>query len=317
MAAASAEIRFKDASKFYGEVLGVNRISFSIQPGVTALVGPNGAGKTTLLNLMTGLLKPSSGIVEVLGVYPGASEELLHRIGYCSQHDSFPRKLTGREFVYSFLLIHGYPPAVAEELAWESLVRLGLTDAAHRRIESYSKGMRQRVKLAQAIAHNPVVLVLDEPLNGLDPMARAEMVVLFKELAGEGRYIVISSHVLHEVEAISDRIVLLNNGYIVAEGDIQGVRSEMPEHPLQVLIRCDRPAALAACLFQMDHVVEARIQEDQKGLLVRTRDGDRFYSNLNRIILEGSLEIETVAPADEDMGSVYQYLIGSDGGDTT
>jgi ABC-2 type transport system ATP-binding protein len=164
------------------------------------------------------------------------------------------------------------------------------------------------------MCHKPQVLILDEPLNGLDPMARAETIALFEEWGKQGLHVVVSSHILHEVDRISDQVILLSHGYVVAEGEIQSVRSEVKDQPMQILVRCNRPAMLASRLFQQDHVVEARIHADGKGLLVRTRDADELYLLLNRVILETGLEVETVAPADEDVNSVYQYLIGAEGG---
>jgi len=169
------------------------------------------------------------------------------------------------------------------------------------------------VKLAQAIAHEPRVLVLDEPLNGLDPMARAETIALFREWGAAGRHVIVSSHILHEVDTISDQVILLSHGYVVAEGQIQGVRSEVREQPMQILVRCDRPSELAARLFQQNHVVEAKIQPDGRNLLLRTKDADAFYLLLNHVILDTGLDVESVAPADDDVNSVYQYLIGEGG----
>ncbi len=306
-------IIFEDISKFYGEVLGINRVNLSIPAGVTSLVGPNGSGKTTLLNLMTGLLRPSRGAISVLGVQPTQPDKMFHLVGYCTQYDSFPKGLSGFHFIYAFLRICGHAHAEAQRLTWEALEQVKMTDAAHRKIAGYSKGMRQRIKLAQAICHRPAVLVLDEPLNGLDPMARAEVIDLFQGLAQSGLHVIISSHILHEVDMISDQVILLDNGYVVAEGEIRGVRSEVKEHPIQVLIRCDRPAVIASQVFQQDHVVEVKLHEDNGGLLVRTRDAERFYLLLNRVILDHDLRIETVAPADEDVQSVYDYIIVTNG----
>jgi ABC-2 type transport system ATP-binding protein len=173
--------------------------------------------------------------------------------------------------------------------------------------------MRQRIRLAQSIAHQPSVLILDEPLNGLDPMVRAETIALFRKLAGEGLHLIISSHILHEVDMMSDFVVLLNNGYVVAEGNIHGVRDEMEEHPMQILIRCDKPSKLAAYVFDQDHVVEARLHEDRRGLFVKTRDADLFYLLLNRVVAEGEINVESVAPVDDDLSAVYQYLIEGGG----
>ena len=307
-------IVFEGVSKFYGDILGVNRVNLAIAPGITSLVGPNGSGKTTLMNLITGLIRPTRGRISVLGIPPDRPEALFRRVGYCAQFDSFPVGLTGYEFVRSYLDVHGYRRDEAEGLTWRALERVGLTDAANRKVAAYSKGMRQRIRLAQAIAHQPVVLILDEPLNGLDPMARAEVIRLFRDFAAEGLHLIISSHILHEVDMMSDRVVLLNNGYVVAEGNIHGVRSEMEEHPMQILIRCDRPSWLAARLFEQDHVVEARIHEDRGGLVVKTRDADQFYLLLNQVVLDTGITVESVAPVDDDINAVYQYLIGSDGG---
>ncbi|HEX5833732.1 MAG TPA: ABC transporter ATP-binding protein [Pyrinomonadaceae bacterium] len=307
-------IIFDNVSKFYGEILGVNRVNLQIAPGITSLVGPNGAGKSTLMNLMTGLLRPTRGKITLLGIPTDQPERLFRKVGYCTQFDSFPRGLTGREFINSFLLVHGLDQKRANELSQQALERVNLVEAADRKVAGYSKGMRQRIRLAQAIAHEPVILILDEPLNGLDPMVRAETIALFRKLAAEGLHLIISSHILHEVDMMSDRVVLVNNGYIVAEGNIHGVRDEMEEHPMQILIRCDQPARLAAYVFAQNHVVEAKLHDDRRGLFVKTRDADGFYLLLNRAVAEGEVNVESIAPVDDDMSAVYQYLIGTSGG---
>lgn len=309
-----AKITFENVSKFYGDVLGVNRVNLEIAPGITSLVGPNGSGKTTLMNLMTGLLKPSSGSISVLGVSPNEPEAIFRMVGYCSQFDSFPRGATAREFIEFYLRVHGFTAQQTDDLAQAALERVSLLEAADRKVSSFSKGMRQRVRLAQSIAHDPSVLVLDEPLNGLDPMARAEIIRLFRELADAGMFLIISSHILHEVDMMSENVVLMNNGYIVAEGEVHGVRDEIDEHPIQILIRCDRPQLLASRLFEHEHTVEARIHNDRQGLFVKTRKPDDFYLLVNRVITDHSLQVESVAPVDDDLNAVYQYLITSDGG---
>ena len=315
-AAATSErmIVFEGVSKFYGEILGVNRVNLSIAPGITSLVGPNGSGKTTLMNLMTGLLRPTRGTISVLGTSPHDPERLFRKVGYCSQFDSFPRGMTGREFIEFYLSVHGYARGEVRDLTQAALERVSMQDAAGRKVAGYSKGMRQRIRLAQSIAHNPSVLILDEPLNGLDPMARAEIIRLFQSLAAEGLYLVISSHILHEVDMMSDSVVLMHNGYVVAEGGVQGVRDEIEEHPMQILVRCDRPQVLAARLFEHEHTIEARIHNDRQGLFVKTRRPDDFYLLLNRLVTENHLRVESVAPADDDLNAVYQYLISSEGG---
>ena len=304
-------ITFGNVSRFYGEVLGINKVSLAIPPGITSLVGPNGAGKTTLMNLMTGLIHPSQGEIRVLGVAPNDPQKLCRLVGYCAQFDSFPKGLTGRQFIFSYLRLFGYPEAETAERTNTAIERVSMTAAADRPCAAYSKGMRQRIKLAQAIAHDPRVVVLDEPLNGLDPMARAETIALFQEWGNAGRHVIVSSHILHEVDRISDQVILLSHGYVVAEGQIQGVRSEVKEQPMQIVVRCDRPNDLAARLFQEGHVVEAKVAAG--ALLLRTRDADSFYLLLNRIILDTGLIVESVAPADDDVNAVYQYLIGAEG----
>ncbi|HEX2164607.1 MAG TPA: ABC transporter ATP-binding protein [Thermoanaerobaculia bacterium] len=307
---AERRIVLEGVSKFYGEVLGVNRVDLRLEPGITGLVGPNGSGKTTLMNLIAGLLTPDQGRLSVLGLGPDRPEDLFRLVGYSTQYDGFPRGVTGFRFVYGFLRLHGYAHPDAEALAWQAIERVNLVEAAKRKVAGYSKGMRQRIRLAQAIAHRPAVLILDEPLNGLDPMARAEMIDLFRHQADEGLHVLISSHILHEVDDLSDRVVLINGGYVVAEGEIEGVREEVEEQPLQVLVRCDRPALVARRLFDEEHVTEVSLHADGGGLFVRSKDADRLHLTLNRVIVEEGLAVEAVAPADADMGAVYQYLIG-------
>ena len=305
-------IIFENVSKFYGEVLGVNRVNLSIPRGVTGLVGPNGSGKTTLMNLMTGLIRPTEGRVSVLGISPEKPDVLFRKVGYCAQFDSFPKGVTGFSFVYNTLRLHGLDDREAVRLTHEALERVSMMEAAHRKVAGYSKGMRQRIRLAQAICHHPTVLVLDEPLNGLDPMARAESLELFQALGREGLHVVISSHILHEVDKMSDQVILMSSGYVVAEGQIHTVRTEVKEHPMQILVRCSDPNLLASRVFAQDHVVEAKLNDDGKGVLVRTRDADAFYLLLNQLVVRDNISLEAVAPADDDVNSVYQYLIGSE-----
>lgn len=303
-------IILEDVSKFYGEVLGVNRVNLSIPPGISSLVGPNGSGKTTLMNLMTGLVRPTRGNIRVLGLSPSEPEKLFKITGYCAQFDSFPRGLTGYQFINSYLRLFGYGASAANESARRAIERVNLAEAADRKIAGYSKGMRQRIRLAQALCHDPRVLILDEPLNGLDPLVRAGTITLFRTLAAEGRHIIISSHILHEVDAISDHVILLNNGYVVAEGQVHALRSEIEDHPLQILVRSNRPHDLASRFLQEESTTEARILDDG-GLLIKTRDAERFYLLLNRMA-QGEIEIESVAPADDDVNFLYHYLIGGE-----
>jgi ABC-2 type transport system ATP-binding protein len=302
-------VSFDEVSKFYGEVLGVNRVTLNIPPGITSLVGPNGSGKTTIMNLMTGLIHPDRGHVLMRGISPHHPEALMRITGYATQYDTAPRWATGFTFITTGLLLFGYGRVEAEEKAWKALERVNLTDAATRKVASYSKGMRQRVRLAQAFAHDPDVLILDEPLNGLDPLVRAETIALFKAWAAAGKHVILSSHVLQEVDLISDQIVLISNGMIVAEGAIRDVRDEIDEHPSQYIVRCPDASAVASDLFREDHITEIKLTDDRMGLLLLTRDRDKLARALGRIALNGH-RIEAVMPADESVDALYGYLIG-------
>ena len=319
----AAGIRLDNVSKFYGEVLGVNRVSLAFEPGITGLVGPNGAGKSTLMNLVAGLTRPSRGTITVLGASADDPQTFYRRLGYCTQYDAFPPALTGRALVTAFLRMHGFDRQSAGEMAARALHRLGLDAAAERPVEAYSKGMRQALKLAQAISHGPAVLILDEPLNGLDPQVRVEAIELFRDFAARGAHVLVSSHILHELDAISDRVVFLDAGYVRAEGEVASIRSELaraatpdsvPRHPIGVTIRCDRAAHVAAALFGLDRIVEARLHDDGGGLLARTRDADAFYLALGKMVCEEGVRIDAVAPADESVAAVYDVLIDGAGG---
>ena len=303
---------FDNVSKFYGEVLGVNRVNLSIPPGITSLVGPNGSGKTTLMNLMCGLIRPTRGAISVLGIAPDDPERLFREVGYCTQYDSYPRGLTGYQFIYSYLRVYGCRHGEADEMTWKAIERVNLTEAAHRKIAGYSKGMRQRIRLAQATCHGPVRAGSRRAAQWpRSPGSRRNHRVVPR--ASRRR------NARHRVEpcAARSRCHLRSRrssdgGYIIAEGQIREVRGEMREHPMQILIRCSKPGELASRIFEQEHVVEARIHKDGRGLLVSTRDADSFYLMLNRIAMNG-IGIESVAPADDDVNSLYEYLIGPEG----
>ena len=302
-------ILFHNVSKFYGDVLGVNKVDLKIPSGITSLVGPNGSGKTTLMNLMSGLVHPGSGSISVRGISPFAPEKLMRILGYATQYDAAPRGVTGFGFVVAGLLLYGYPRPEAERRAALAIETVSLTHAAQRKIAAYSKGMRQRIRLAQAIAHEPAVLVLDEPLNGLDPLVRAETIALFRTYAAQGRHVILSSHVLQEVDVFSDQVILIANGMIVAEGEIRNVRDEIHEHPSQFLLHCQNPARVASLLFEQADVTEVKIAPEGRGVLVMTRHREAFAAAVQRIALSGQ-EIDGVMPMDENVDALYEYLIG-------
>ena len=302
-------VTFDEVSRFYGEILGVNHVTLEIPPGITSLVGSNGSGKTTLMNLMTGLIHPDAGFVTMRGLSPRDPENLMRITGYATQYDAAPRWASGFSFITAGLLLFGYDRAEAEKRAWNALEQLGLAQAANRKMAAYSKGMRQRVRLAQAIAHEPEILVLDEPLNGLDPLVRAETIALLRAWANQGKHVILSSHVLQEVDVISDQVILLANGTVIAEGKIRDVREEITERPCRYLLRCADASRVASLLFSEDHVTEVRLHDDRGGLLVMTTDRERFSRALGKIAVSG-YGIDSVIPSDENVDALYEYLIG-------
>ena len=304
----SGSIALHDVSKFYGDILGVNRISLEIEPGITGLVGPNGSGKSTLMNLIAGLIPTTRGSIAVRGVAPSQPDTFFRQLGYCTQYDSFPVGVNGYEFIRNTLRIHGYDKSTTETLIEQALQQVNLIKAANKSVEAYSKGMRQRIKLAQAICHQPDVLILDEPLNGLDPMARAQVIALFRQFADEGKTVVISSQILHEVDLISDRVVLLNSGYLVAEGYLSNIQSETGE-PMKIFIRSRDANDIAARVFDLEHIVEAQLHYDGEGLFIRTSDADAFFLAFNGKVMSEGWVIESMGPADETVEAVYQHLI--------
>jgi ABC-2 type transport system ATP-binding protein len=283
---AAPSIRLQNVSRWYGEVLGINKVTVDIYPGITGLVGPNGSGKSTLMNLICGLLWPGQGSITVLGQPASSHPDWRRCVGYCTQVDHFYENFTGREFIEALL-----------------------GPDRDRKIRAYSKGMRQRVKIALAIAHQPEVLVLDEPFNGLDPVGRHEMMHLFAEYAREGRTILISSHILHEIDRLTPRILMMSNGYVMAEGEVHQVRDLLRNHPFQVFVQCRDPRRLAALLLEHESVSRVTI-EDETSLSLATRDPDRFYLLLNDLILRERIELERGSLADENVQSISDYLAG-------
>ncbi|HNY26552.1 MAG TPA: ABC transporter ATP-binding protein [Candidatus Sumerlaeota bacterium] len=302
-------IRIRNVSRWYGEVLGINKVTVDIYPGITGLVGPNGSGKSTLMNLICGLIWPGQGSITVLDQPVSSSPGWRQRVGYCTQIDHFYENFSGQEFVEALLALRGHGRAWARRAAADALERVNLTADRDRKIRAYSKGMRQRVKIALALAHQPEVLVLDEPFNGLDPVGRHEMMQLFSTYAREGRTILISSHILHEIDRLTNRILMMSNGYVMAEGEVHQVRDLLRNHPFQVFMRCREARRLAALLLAHDSVSQVSI-EDEGTLSLATRDPDSFYLLLNDLIINEKIELDLVSLADENVQSIYDYLAG-------
>jgi ABC-2 type transport system ATP-binding protein len=293
-------------SKWFGALVAVSDVSFDIGPGVTALLGPNGAGKSTMFRMLCGLAKPSKGTVRVLGRDPRADRAVTRSIGLVPQQESVFERLTAREFVTLNAKLHGLrEPAQAAERV---LAVVGLDPADPRLLPAYSKGMRQRVKVAQAIVHDPSVLILDEPLTGLDPRQRADMVELFTGLGAEGRCVIISSHVLAEVERIGSRILVISRGRLAAAGDFRELRALMDDRPLRVRVRTDRPRALAGALLEQGAVVGARVDGDDV-LELDTADARALAHTIAPAARERDAHLYEVRPLDEDLEGVFRYVV--------
>ena len=305
-----ALVELSNVSRWYGEIIGVNRISVTLRPGITGLLGPNGAGKSTLMNLMAGMLAPSQGSVHVFGQPVWGNPSQMGRLGYCAQSDAFYEKLTGLEFVQSLLEVRGWMRSRARAAAEHAMTQLGMAPNMKRKIQAYSKGMRQRTKVALAIAHNPEILILDEPLNGLDAVGRHEMIELVRLFGQEGRNVVISSHVLHEIEAMTNNILMMSGGYLLAEGDVKEVRGDLQEHPHQVLVRCTDPRKAAVFLLSRTAIQSVRLQEEDHALVVETRNISAFYNDLSDLILDAGVDVSLVTVADENITSIFDYLSG-------
>jgi len=295
-------------SKWYGQVIGLNDVSVVVPHGITGLLGPNGAGKSTFMKLMTGQLAPSKGRVTVFGESIWNNPSIYSRIGFCPEQDAFYDRMTGLEWVTALTRLNGYDEARAVEAARRALEHVDLLDAADKKIGAYSKGMRQRVKLAQAIVHDPELLILDEPLSGMDPIARRKTIRLIKDWAKAGKSIVVSSHILHEVESMTSNILLINNGRILAEGNVHQIRDLIDEHPHTVHIRAQEPRALARRFLEDDDVLSLRFEDG--ALVVQTARPDAFYTRLTTLAATGELgTVDEVTSPDDNLQAVFQYLV--------
>jgi ABC-2 type transport system ATP-binding protein len=305
---ADAVVTAEHLSKWYRQVIGLNDVTLSIGRGVTGLLGPNGAGKSTLLKLLTGQIKPSKGSVRVLGEPVWGNPALYLRMGVCPEQDAFYDRMTGHEWVTALLRLHGLGERQAADTAMAALEQVDLKEAAAKRIGAYSKGMRQRVKLAQAIAHQPELLVLDEPLSGMDPLARRKTIRLLRNWAATGRNVIVSSHVLHEVEALTSDILLMHNGRVLAEGNVHHIRDLIDEHPHTVCMRTRHPRTLARQLVDNEDVISVRFEDD--AVFVQTARPDAFYERLTEMgAHDGVGDIYEVTSPDDNLQAVFEYLV--------
>ncbi len=297
-------------SKWYGQVIGLNDVSVTVPPGVTGLLGPNGAGKSTFMKLITGQLKPSKGSINVLGEPIWGNPALFFRIGFCPEQDAFYERMTGLEWVTALVRLNGVNETEGAAMARRALETVDLMDAADKKIGAYSKGMRQRIKMAQALAHDPELLILDEPLAGMDPIARRKTIRMIKDLGRAGRSVLVSSHILHEIESMTANILLINQGRIVAEGNVHQIRDLIDEHPHTVYIKADQTRALAREFLAQDDVLSLKF-EDQ-AVVVQTARPDAFYARLTELAASGELgSIHEVTSPDDNLQAVFQYLVKS------
>ena len=300
----------RSLTKLYGVVMGVNDLSLELEPGVHGLLGPNGAGKSTLIKLITGQLLPTGGEIRVFGGDPWNNPGLLRRIGYCPEHDAFWRFLTGHQFVTTLAELSGLASDEARDAAAAALARVGATDYMQRAISTYSKGMRQRTKLAQALVHDPDLLVLDEPLAGTDPVGRHKLMDLVQELGAEGKSVLVSSHVMHEVQAMTERFLLIYGGRVLAVGDVQEIRGLLYEIPHRIRIACDRPRDLARHLAGQAAVDGVQTDAERNELWVTTRKPRELFAALPELAAETGVAIRELGSEDESLDVVFEYLVG-------
>ena len=309
-AAVSPVVSAEHLSKWYGQVIGLNDVSVAVPRGITGLLGPNGAGKSTFMKLITGQLKPSKGSVTVMGEPIWRNPSAYFRLGFCPEQDRFYERMTGREWVTALVGLNGVTESAAKDMAARAIDIVGLTDVADKKIAAYSKGMRQRIKLAQALVHDPELLILDEPLAGMDPLVRRKTIRLIKEWGRAGKSIIVSSHILHEIESMTPNILLINQGRILAEGNVHQIRDLIDEHPHTVFIRAERTRELAREFLSDDQVLSLRFEDG--GVVVQTGRPDLFYSHVTELAASEAFgAIHEVTSPDDNLQAVFQYLVKS------
>jgi ABC-2 type transport system ATP-binding protein len=303
----TARVVFEKASRWYGPVMALNDVSFELGPGVYGLLGPNGAGKSSLLKLASGQLRPSQGSVRLLGRPAFGSPDVFHSVGLCSDTDALFEDFTGLQFVMALLSLNGFDRATSEKLAIEAIETVDLKDAMHRKVGGYSKGMRQRIKLAQSLAHKPEVLFLDEPLTGMDPQNRKRISDLMKRLGDEGRTVLVSTHILHELEQVTQRVLLIHNGRVLAEGNLREIRDLLDRHPRSVRLQARDPRGLARELVGLPDLVSLNMEDATGHLVAEIRKPDAFFSRVQELAAVHGVQEMWVT--DENLESVFSYLV--------
>jgi ABC-2 type transport system ATP-binding protein len=302
-----AVIETNGMSKWFGEVMAVNNLHVRIRQGVTGLLGPNGAGKSTFIKLALGLYRPSRGTIRVFGQAPRNNLPVLRRIGYCPESDKFYEHMSGYEFIYWLNRAWGMKAKDAEAAAEQSCEAVKMSHRMDDPIETYSKGMRQRVKIAQSLAINPDLLFLDEPMSGLDPKGREDMSSLIRHLGQQGKTVVVSSHILYEIERVTDSVVLLHGGSVLAQGNVREIRDLIDEHPHAVTVESAAPHAIGDLFVNDDTTLS--IEFSAGAVTVRTRDPHGFYEKLNRLVLDEAIQVQSIRCPDDNLQSVFEYLV--------
>ena len=302
-------ILVENVSKWYGQVIGINDVSLAIEGGVTGVLGPNGAGKSTLFKLLMGRIKPSQGSVKLFGIDPWEDTSPYRRIGYVSESERLYDWMTGLDFVSTLARLHGMTRKEAESRSEHVLKFVDLYDVRHKEIGKYSKGMRQRVKIAHALVHDPDLIILDEPLHGCDPIARTSIINVIKELCNQGKTVLVSSHILEEIERITEQIVILHNGRLLALGNIYAIRDLLDKHPHRIMITTEEPRKLANAFISEEPIYGVRFPEEGK-LEIQTNDLSAAHSVLPRVIVESKVKVSRIDNPDDNLDSLLEYLIG-------
>jgi len=300
----------RNLSKWYGNILGVSDINLRLMPGVHGLLGPNGAGKTTFLRLASGQLKPNRGDIRIFDQPVFNNPALFHKVGFCPENDAYYRGVNGGDYLRFLARLHGYSTPEARDVAQAALHQVGLDEVAGKLISAYSLGMRQRLKIAAAILHEPQLVILDEPLKGVDPLWRVRITELIRDFASRGRTVIVSSHVLPEVEAMTNNIVLIHQGEILAEGDIQEIRGLLDSHPHMVSVCTPQFRNIAARFAQDPHVLTVHFDNAAQKVVFKTDHRDHFFDRLNRLVVTDHLQIQEITSADDNLQAVFNYLVG-------
>ena len=305
----NAVVQAVELSRWYGIVMGLNNVTFDIQPGLTGLVGPNGAGKSTLIQIITGQLQPSSGRLTVFGLEPWNNPCLLQRIGYCPEREGLPKDLRPLDWLLGLARMSGLPKSGLLARCEAALDRVGLPrEHWSKRLAQFSKGMKQRVKLAQALLHDPELLVLDEPMNGLDPMGRQEIANILKELAGAGVSVIISSHILAELESLCKDILILNWGRVLASGSQKEIRGDVKNWSEELAVQCDAPEKLARHLFDAGVLVGFDLEPEHETLHIRVKDANDFYARWTTLLLESGVTVRAVRSQSRSLRNIFDKV---------